>query len=206
MGATSLHGITEAPHSRGAFLTGVAASIAAIALPARAAAADVRYLWLTGGAVPAGVRAAFTIDGVTIYKPGYYRLCAAFADTSVNPQVGYVQIDPRLIDGLWEIQRYYRSIGIDAPLEIHSGFRTPAHNELVGGVSGSYHLVARAVDFTVRGVPARHTGRVARALPGSLIGGVGTYVDDDHVHVDTGPRDGRFWCGEDQHACRPDEL
>ncbi len=38
-----------------------------------------------------------------------------------------------------------------APITVHSGFRCPTINHLVGGVPGSAHLTGYAVDFTVSG-------------------------------------------------------
>lgn len=167
---------------------------------------NARVLWLTRPELNESVTAAFTIDGRTIYKAGYYKLCIAFRDSSVDPAEGYVDIDPRLMDALWEIQRYYRRAGIHEPIEIFSGFRTPEYNERVGGKPKSLHKLARAVDFAVRNVPVGHTGRVALALPDWLVGGVGIYHDDDHIHIDTGDRIGRIWCNHDEHACSASEI
>lgn len=47
----------------------------------------------------------------------------------------------------------------DAPLEVSSGPRCPAHNAEVGGVANSRHLSGRAVDFCIRG------RRAAEVLP-----------------------------------------
>jgi len=199
--------------SRAALLSGAAAAALALpiaslaATPARAQHPDLaRYLWLSRPETRDSIRAPFTLDGVHIYKKGYYELCVAFRDISVDPTIGYVQIDPRLIDALWEIQQYYFRNGVSRPIEIYSGFRTPAHNELVGGASRSFHPQARAVDFGIPGIPPKHTGAVALALPSWLVGGVGIYADDDHVHIDTGPRAGRVWCNHDEHTCSAAEI
>ena len=206
--------------TRGMFvrdLVAAAATIVAAGAPAVAFAKDecnsqsgpdVRELWLYRRETDETVRAPFTLDGVNIWKCGYYKLCIAFRDVSpgVDPVEGYVQVDPRMIDALWEIQRYYHSVGVDRPIEIYSGFRTPATNERVGGTTKSYHKLARAVDFSVQGVPIGHTGKVAMALPAALVGGLGIYHDDDHVHIDTGPRDGRVWCDHDEHTCSAAEI
>lgn len=198
-----------------------AASLAVIAAPAPRTMSfplQERVLVLARGGE--AVEAPWTLDGRTIYKPGYYKLCAAFRDTHVDPVEGYVQIDPLLIDALWEIQQYYARIwrvyGLDRLsgerrpiIDILSGFRTPATNEAVGGVSGSFHMQARAADFKVRGIPVRHTGRVAAAMPSWLVAGIGVYNDDEHVHADTGKRFGTrraIWCDHDEHVCSDAEL
>lgn len=66
------------------------------------------------------------------------------------------------------------------PVRINSGCRCEAHNEAVGGSKHSMHLIGRAADFTVDGVPSR----LVRAFANSLgVPGLGKY--DDFVHIDT---------------------
>jgi len=145
------------------------------------------------------IEAAFTLDGSSIYRHGYYELCKAFRDPHVDVQTGYVQIDPRLIDALWELQR--RADG--ATITILSGFRTPRTNEMVGGAARSFHPRAMACDFAVDGLAPVQVGRILEQFPAELVGGIGVYNDDGHVHADTGPRLGRVWCNHDEHACVP---
>lgn len=95
-----------------------------------------------------------------------------------------------------------------------SGYRTPSYNRYVGGASDSRHLYDKVSPLTpeaciTRGVAADVTFRHgkpeqwaqhARAiiadsgyLQRRAKGGVGTYVAQGFVHLDTGPR--RDWRG-----------
>lgn len=50
---------------------------------------------------------------------------------------------------------------VGEPVIIHSGFRCPALNELVGGKESSQHLTGRAADFTVLGMTVREYKELA---------------------------------------------
>ena len=39
---------------------------------------------------------------------------------------------------------------INSPMHINSGYRSPAHNKAIGGVSNSQHLLGKASDITSR--------------------------------------------------------
>ena len=78
------------------------------------------------------------------------------------------------------------------PVAITSGFRTAAHNAAVGGSKSSQHLLGRAADFWVEGVPVATVADYAeKLLPGR--GGIGRYPKDaahpsrktGWVHIDT---------------------
>ena len=75
---------------------------------------------------------------------------------------------------------------------ITSGYRTPEHNAEVGGSKSSQHLLGRAADFYVEGVPVATVAAYAETLlPGR--GGIGRYPKDAKhpkrmtgwVHIDT---------------------
>ena len=78
------------------------------------------------------------------------------------------------------------------PVHITSGYRTAAHNAAVGGSKSSQHLLGRAADFYVEGVPVAAVAAYAETLlPGR--GGIGRYPKDAKhpqrrtgwVHIDT---------------------
>lgn len=65
---------------------------------------------------------------------------------------------------------------------INSGYRSPAHNAAVGGVSSSQHLYGRAADIVVEGASPLLVGQIAEYYLGSK-GGIGVY--QSFTHVDT---------------------
>ena len=78
------------------------------------------------------------------------------------------------------------------PVVITSGYRTAEHNAAVGGSKSSQHLLGRAADFYVEGVPVATVAAYAETLlPGR--GGIGRYPKDAKhparktgwVHIDT---------------------
>lgn len=72
------------------------------------------------------------------------------------------------------------------PITITSGFRSPQHNQRIGGAAGSLHLSGIAADIQVQGMDPDD---VFNRLTGVWSGGLGVY--DYHVHVDIGAR--RRW-------------
>ena len=78
------------------------------------------------------------------------------------------------------------------PVHITSGYRTTAHNAAVGGSKSSQHLLGRAADFHVEGVPVAAVAAYAETLLPSR-GGIGRYPKDaanpkrrtGWVHIDT---------------------
>ena len=78
------------------------------------------------------------------------------------------------------------------PVVITSGYRTAAHNAAVGGSKSSQHLLGRAADFYVEGVPVATVAAYAETLLSGR-GGIGRYPKDAKhpkrmtgwVHIDT---------------------
>lgn len=78
------------------------------------------------------------------------------------------------------------------PVVITSGYRTAAHNAAVGGSKSSQHLLGRAADLHVEGVPVAAVAAYAENLLPSR-GGIGRYPKDaahpkrstGWVHIDT---------------------
>jgi uncharacterized protein YcbK (DUF882 family) len=73
---------------------------------------------------------------------------------------------------------------VKKPIHILSGYRCPAHNSEVGGVSNSYHTKDMAADIYVDGMTVDQLADRAIFVG---FGGVGRYYDQDFVHVDIGP-------------------
>lgn len=94
-----------------------------------------------------------------------------------------------LLDVLCGVQTWLARNGINAPLRIHSGYRTPKTNQRTEGAAlDSRHVVGRAVDISVRGVSNLKLAGMASVLGR---GGTGLYPGRNFVHVDTG--DERIW-------------
>ncbi len=183
---------------RRTFLAGSATALAACALPSvafaynKAGSGATRYaLWLERQGTDERVAAPFTLDGTSIYFPGYAALCAILRDEHVPIAQGDVQIPIRTIEALWAVQRYLVRSGVSEPIVVHSGYRTPETNAVTEGAArNSLHMYGMAVDFHVPGVSIEDLTQICAACPAS--GGVG-YYPDGWVHLDTGPK--RYWSG-----------
>ena len=95
------------------------------------------------------------------------------------------EIDPKLMDILWEIQRV---TGNNDTYEVISAYRSMETNQYLRGKSkgvaqNSQHLLGKAIDVRLRGLDTRKLRDTALALK---LGGVGYYEKTDFVHVDTG--------------------
>jgi len=95
------------------------------------------------------------------------------------------EIDPRLMDILWEIQQISGAEGV---YEVISAYRSPETNEMLRSESSgvarkSQHLEGKAIDVRLRGMNTRALRDAALKLGR---GGVGFYAQSDFVHVDTG--------------------
>lgn len=98
-----------------------------------------------------------------------------------------IVIDDELVFLLQLIRSHFRS-----PVNIHSAYRTEAHNKAIGGSSASYHLTGQAADFDVSGVPAAVVGAyVDSILPDRL--GIEIAVDGSYIHVDVRTSRWRAW-------------
>lgn len=185
--------------SRGSFVRGALAAAATISClattrgPVRANGVAtnpyiVRELWLQNAITGQSVQSPFTIDGRSIYRPGYYAICDILRDTHVPASQGDVLIDIRTIEALYEVQQVLLLSGIREPIVVHSGYRTAGTNEAVGGAPASYHMRAQAVDFSVPGVSMEYVLDVCNSR--KISGGLG-YYPGSHIHIDCGPR--RYW-------------
>lgn len=66
------------------------------------------------------------------------------------------------------------------PMIINSGYRDPAHNRAVKGVSNSQHLYGKAADIAVVGMSPRI---VQAKLKPWWPGGLGSYSDFTHLDI-----------------------
>lgn len=92
-----------------------------------------------------------------------------------------IKIDPKLVDYLEKIRAHFGK-----PVCITSGYRSPAHNEKVGGVKSSYHVKGMAADIVIDGVKSRDVAEYAETIG---CGGIGWYEARNFTHIDT--RSGR---------------
>jgi uncharacterized protein YcbK (DUF882 family) len=96
-----------------------------------------------------------------------------------------IKMDPHTIDVLWEV---HREVSAKEAIWIICGYRSPATNSMLRSRSGgvakfSQHMLGKAVDFYIPGVPLeqlREAGLRAQR------GGVGFYPSSNFVHMDTG--------------------
>ncbi len=96
------------------------------------------------------------------------------------------ELDARLVDLMARMQR---TLGTSEPLQIVSGYRSPATNARARRRDGrvaknSLHMHGQAVDIRVRGHSLPQLRRAALSLQA---GGVGTYPHRDFLHIDVGP-------------------
>ena len=89
-----------------------------------------------------------------------------------------VLVAPRLVMVLETIRAHF-----DAPVVIHSAYRTPQYNAKVGGVAHSQHCYGTAADIVVRGKTPAAVAAYARELMPDW-GGVGVYAGQGFTHVD----------------------
>lgn len=77
---------------------------------------------------------------------------------------------------------------IGKPLYVNSGYRCPKHNEEVGGVPNSQHVLGTAVDIAApEGVSVDELADTAERVLSffGIGGGVGRYWSLGFVHIDT---------------------
>ncbi len=93
------------------------------------------------------------------------------------------------------LHRITQRLGTSKPIELISGYRSPATNMMLharsnGVAKHSLHMEGMAADIRIPGHDLRELHTVALAMRG---GGVGYYAQSDFVHVDVGRL--RSWTG-----------
>jgi uncharacterized protein YcbK (DUF882 family) len=101
-------------------------------------------------------------------------------------------MDPQLFVLLVDLAA---SAGVEPHYEIISGYRSSETNETLrsnggGQAKNSQHILGKAIDVRLKGVPTATLRDLARTLKR---GGVGYYRNSDFVHVDTARV--RYWEG-----------
>jgi len=116
----------------------------------------------------------------------YLNICWLMRDSKADR---VFPINHGLLDVLCGVQAWLARSGVDAPLRIHSGYRTQKTNKFTEGAAlDSRHIVGRAADISVPGVSNVRLAGMASVLGR---GGTGLYPGRNFVHVDTG--DERIW-------------
>jgi uncharacterized protein YcbK (DUF882 family) len=131
-----------------------------------------------------------------INDPAYQELCHLLRDVQGGVTV---PMDPKLLELLWATQAFVARYGMNAPLQILSGYRTAETNrhlieQGVPAARKSLHMEARAADIRISNLDSGVLG----SLIGSFRqGGVGFYYRQTKqggwIHADTGLQ--RTWKG-----------
>lgn len=165
------------------FMQSLAGVAAAVVAPGFAMANDFwsrpRELWLYRPSTGEQVRAVYWADGQLVVD-GYVKICKVLRDVQAG---AVVQFDLVTLDIARGVYGWLLANGIDRPLIIHSGYRTPQTNTRERGKQRSFHLKAQALDLHIEGVSAEAVGRFGLYLAG---GGVGFYPGKNFTHLDRG--------------------
>ena len=96
--------------------------------------------------------------------------------------------EPWILESLHKLANRLQAVRdvLGKPINITSGYRTPAHNKAVGGAKNSFHLKGMAADIVVAGMSPRE---VQEALK-NWSGGMGAY--ETFTHLDIRPYKARF--------------
>ncbi len=171
-------------------VAGFALLIAGTMLRNAAAAGDTRTLTMRHAHTGETITITYKRDGQFV-PAALKKLDWFMRDWRRNEEV---RMDPRLFDILWQA---YRETGATQPIEIICGYRAPKTNHLLrtrsGGVAKfSQHILGKAIDFFIPGVPLAKLRAVGLKLQR---GGIGFYPKSGSpfVHMDVGTV--RHWPG-----------
>lgn len=112
-------------------------------------------------------------------RNGNIKLSANFTLKEMQSHDGAdeVKVDSALIDYLQQIRDHFGK-----PVHINSGYRSPAHNKAVGGMTNSYHTKGQAADIVISVVSPKRVAQYAEAIG---VNGIGWYENKRFTHVDT---------------------
>lgn len=99
---------------------------------------------------------------------------------------GQLRIEGGLIDAL---ELLHALAGRE--IIVHDGYRCPAHNQQVGGVTNSEHTMGVAADVAIPGLSLQRMYDLALQVPAFLKGGIGVY-DGGFLHLDVRGRQARW--------------
>jgi len=140
-------------------------------------------------------RLTYWKDG-EIIDSAYQELCHLLRDVNGKETA---PIDPKLFETLWGAQAFVQRFGIESPLEILSGYRTPASNKRlieqgIPAARQSLHMSGKAADIRIPNLNAEVLGSLVQSF---RQGGVGFYYRQGPrggwIHADTGLQ--RSWKG-----------
>ncbi|XRW54330.1 YcbK family protein [Pseudoduganella sp. S-14] len=140
-------------------------------------------------------RLTYWKDG-EIIDSAYQELCHLLRDVNGKETAA---IDPKLFETLWGAQAFVQRFGIESPLEILSGYRTPASNKRlieqgIPAARQSLHMSGKAADIRIPNLNAEVLGSLVQSF---RQGGVGFYYRQGPrggwIHADTGLQ--RSWKG-----------
>ncbi len=153
-----------------------------------------RSLWLRRGSEE--VRSTYWTAARGRDEDQYLQVCWIMRDIRADR---VFTMDRSLLDILAGVQAWLKRSGVDAPIELHSGYRTSKTNKATEGAAlNSRHVVGKAADISVAGI-----SNVKLAGLSSIFGhgGTGFYVGRGFVHVDTGNE--RIWIDQKHKPAAP---
>lgn len=140
----------------------------------RFAAALVASMLSVSGCVPMALFASSSGEGYAGYRNSWGTIVASH-------KVNTICLTPTLRLAIMDIEGHFGK-----KVVMNSGYRTPPHNDDVGGSDDSYHKKCMAADFFIPGVPKSEL--IAYAKRVSLVGGLGCYPGRDFIHIDVRSR------------------
>ncbi len=143
-----------------------------------------RSLWLSRGETE--IRSIYWTPESGYDGEAYQEICWLLRDVQANKSF---PMSPRLLDVLCGLQNWLAFNGVRQPIHVNSGYRTFSTNwRTEGAALNSRHVLGKAADITVPGVPLARLAGMASVFGQ---GGVGMYLNKGFVHVDTGEE--RIW-------------